>query len=432
MAARTYGTVASRPGCCASAAPAFPPEATTNTRRNRAEVLPADASASSPSPNPRFHVPAVLLPPEAAKSPTVHKIHILGEDERSRFIAHALSGVYDSVELLGWRTNMPSKYRNIRKSRSNARHAPSTVEANAGLPAQPRVETKDDRIDQLLVTGRAHEVVTSINSIRDRVDENTTICLMHEGLGVLEDVRRKFFEGSHLSPKFVLGHMSHRLVFHRNSNSVRRLKSGDTRLALGPGNDQSTDASLPMVTSLRESRDLRSTLTPYDQWLRFKLPSVIFDTVVEPVCVLLEMTYQGLLQNMPAQRIMHSLLTEIIRVVDQMPEVEGSAVVRNFMHGKSIHKVLHENILAKRFSPSQLMLQVDKGLPTDIDYLNGYFLRRGRELGLDLRVNAMVRDMIKAKHSQAIERLNSYVPLEETSIPSHLTHRYRTRPHDDQ
>ncbi|KAM4065046.1 ketopantoate reductase panE/ApbA domain-containing protein [Hirsutella rhossiliensis] len=401
-------------------------------RRSRAEALPAGSSTDSRSQHPQFHLPAVLLPPEAARSPTVHKIHILGEDERSRFIAHALSGVYDSIELLGWRTNMPSKYRNIRKSRHSARHAPSIVETNAGLPPQPRVDTKDDRIDQLLVTGRAHEVVRSIKSVQDRVDENTTICLMHEGLGVLEDVRRKFFEGSNPSPRFILGHMSHRLAFHRNSNSVRRLKSGDTRLTLGLSNDQEADTSLPMVRSLRESRDLRSTMTPYDQWLRFKLPSVIFDTVVEPVCVLLEMSYQGLLQNMPAQRIMHSLLTEIIRVVDQMPEVEGSAVIRNFMHGKSIHKILHENILAKRFSPSQLVLRVDKGLPTDIDYLNGYFIRRGQELGLDLRVNAMVRDMIKAKHSQAIERLNSYVPVEEMSVPSHLTHRYRTRPHDNQ
>ncbi|EQL03558.1 hypothetical protein G6O67_002076 [Ophiocordyceps sinensis] len=400
--------------------------------RIEAEPLPPNSSTNPRAQNPQSRVPAVLLPPEAAKSPTVHKIHILGEDVRSRFIAHALSGVYDSVELLGWKTEMPSKYRNIRKSTHSARHAPSTLEANAGLPAQPRVETNDHHIDQLLVTGRGYEVVRSIESLMDLVDENTTICLMHEGLGVLEDVRKRFLQGPESSPRFILGHMSHRLVFDRNSNAVRRLKSGDTRLTLALGTKPETDASLPMVMLLRESRDLRSTMTPYDQWLRFKLPSVVFDAVVEPVCVMLEMPYEGLLQNLAAQRIMHNLLTEIIGVVDQMPEIEGSAVIRDFMHGQSIHKMLHQRILAKRFSPSQLVLQVDKGLPTDVDYLNGYFLRRGRELGVDVRVNALVRDMIKAKHSQAIERLNSYIPMEETSLPSYMTHRYRRRPYDDQ
>ena len=84
--------------------------------------------------------------------------------------------------------------------------------------------------------------------------------------------------------------------------------------------------------------------------------------------------------------------------------------------------------MAKRAQPSQLVRRIEYGLPTDVEYLNGFFLRRGRKLGMDMPMNTMMRDMIKAKHSQAIERLNSFIPFEETSIPSESAFRYRTIP----
>jgi len=411
-------------------------EAAVPMRRPWSSALQPEPAIVKPRPAPQFYVPSVLLPPEAAKSPTVHKIHILGEDERSKFIAHALSGVYDSVEMLGWR-NISSKYRNIQRSRSSSRRAAAKVEANMAVP---RILTKEDdsRIDQLVVTGKGYEAAEALKSVKHRVDENTTVCLMNDGLGVLEDVRRKIFEGMETSPSFLLGHMSHRLAFNRTYDSVKQLKNGETRLTLAELSQRKgkqlhqaphkTETRSNFIRTLQEATDLHSSLTTYDQWLRFKLPSVIFDSVVEPVCVLLETPYQGLLQNPAAQRMMHSLLSEIIQVVEKMPEVEGSSVLQSYVRGRGIKKLLYNRIMAKRSQPSQLVRRIEHGLPTDVDYLNGYFLRRGQKLGLDLRMNIMMRDMIKARHSQAIERLNSFIPVEETSIPSDSAFRYRTVP----
>lgn len=437
VARRRYGTVASSSDRHKSREPIPPAEATNPTRRPWSGALHAEPAIVKPRPAPQFYVPSVLLPPEAAKSPTVHKIHILGEDERSKFIAHALSGVYDSVEMLGWRQNPSSKYRNIQKSRSSSRRVATKVEPNLAIPRA--IATDDDsHIDQLVVTGRGHEAAEALESVKHRVDANTTVCLMNDGLGVLEDVRRKIFEGAELGPSFLLGHMSHRLAFNRTYDSVKQLKNGETKLTLAEmslrtGKDlrqtpHKTETRSNFVKTLQEATDLHSSLTSYDQWLRFKLPSVLFDSVVEPVCVLLEMPYQGLLQNPAAQRMMHSLLSEIITVVENMPEVQGSSVIRDYVRGKGIRKLMHSRIMAKRSQPSQLVRRIEYGLPTDVEYLNGYFLRRGHKLGIDLRMNIMMRDMIKAKHSQAIERLNSYIPVEETSIPSDSTFRYRTVP----
>lgn len=335
--------------------------------------------------------------------------------------------------MLGWRGNHSSKYRNIQKARPNSRRAAANIEPNLAIP-RAISEADDSHIDQLVVSGRGHEAVQALQAVKNRIDENTTVCLMSDGLGVLEDVRRKIFQGTDDVPNFLLGHMNHRLAFNRTYDAVTQLKQGQTKLTLAEAprmrvKDMHKIESRPnFVETLKEATDLRSSLTPFDQWLRFKLPSVIFDSVVEPVCVLLEMPYQGLLQNPAAQRMMESLLSEIIQVLESMPELEGSTVMRDYIHSKGIRKFMYSGIVWKRSQPSQLARRIENGLPTDMQYLNGYFLRRAQKLGLDLRMNMMMRDMIKAKHSQAIERLNSFIPVEETSVPSDLAFRYRTTP----
>lgn len=449
-AAKRYGTVASTSstsdGCNGHAKPRDPssPEATSkySIPRPWSEALRPETAATkkSSSSTPKFYVPSVLLPPDAAKSPSVHKIHILGDDERSRFIAHALSGVYDSVEMLGWKRSssssptFSSKYRNIYKSR----HGDQRKMKLEHISVTPKAIARDDNshIDQLLVAGPGHKAVEALRSVKHRINKDTTVCLMTDGLGVLEEVRARIFQGTDESsrPSFLLGHMSHRLAFNRRHDSVKELRHGKTQLTWVDSSGvtqevEKTETRMNFVQALQAVQDLNSSLTPFDKWLHFKLPSVILDSVVEPVCVLLEMSYAGLLQNPAAQRMMHRLLTEIVSVVDNMPEVEGSAAIRDFIRGNRIRQHIYGRIMARRgASSSELARQIRNGLPTDVDYLNGFFIRRGHQLGLDLPTNVLMRDMVKAKHSLAVERLNSYIPVEETSIPSHLSFRYRTMP----
>ncbi|PTB80141.1 hypothetical protein M440DRAFT_1435828 [Trichoderma longibrachiatum ATCC 18648] len=291
------------------------------------------------------------------------------------------------------------------------------------MSVTPKAIARGDNshIDQLLVAGPGREAVEALESVKHRVNKDTAVCLMTDGLGVLEEVRARLFRETESSPSFVLGHMSHRLAFDRRTNSVRELRYGMTQLTFGDsgrlGEDvEKTESCINFVQTMQDVKDLNSSLTPFDQWLRFKLPSVILDSVVEPVCVLLEIPYAGLHRNPAAQRMMQRLLDEIILVVDNMPEIEGSAAVRDFIRGNRVKQYIYSRIMARRSATSDLARQIKNGLPTDIDYLNGFFIRRGRQLGIETPTNFMIRDMIKAKHSLAIERLNSYIPIRKARL----------------
>lgn len=377
------------------------------------------------------YVPSVLVSAQAAKSPTPHKIHVLGEDARSKFIAHALSGLYESVEMLGWTPRQHStRYSNIQFARQkNQRKASDTVK-NAAIQSDKKAKEDNSLIDRLVVSGSGHEAVAALNSVKHRLNKDTTVCLMNDGLGVLEEVRKRVFEGTMDTPDFLLGHMSHKLAFNRRLDAVKQLRFGQLLVTppytTATRTQSRTSARTNFVESLKATKHLNPSMATYDEWLRFKLPTVIFNAVVETVCVLLDTSYRELLQNTAGRRMMSQLLDEIVVVLENIPELRGSAAIRKFVQGKSIQSLLYQGIMAKKSQPSDLVRRLETGLPTDVEYCTGYFISRAQQIGADMPFNTMMRDMVKARHSRLIESRNSYIPFEETSIPSELGFRYRT------
>ena len=397
-------------------------------RRPWSAALEADLIPSKKPAQPQFYIPSVILPAKATKSNSGHKIHILGHDERSKFIAHALSSVYDSVELLGAKKTS-AKYLNFtRRSLYRESTLPTPIKAGRGNLD----DNKASHIDRAIVTGHGRDAVKAIEAIKDRVDENTTICLMNDGLGVLEHVRRKIFQGTEVSPNFMLGYMSHKLVFNRNTNSVRQLMPGATYVTpvelfrTQNGMQHRTEQRSDFVQSLLDVKDLRTNSSTFDDWLRFKLPSVIFESVVEPVCTVLDLTYEGILGNPAARSMMHRLIQEIVEVVDNLPELEGLSTTRHYIRSHRFTQILFRQLNAKKSNPSRMAQGIGRGANTDIEYMNGYFIRRARQLGMTLKMNSLVKDIISAKQFTERARRNSDVPIEETSIPSEESSRYST------
>ncbi|EGX90000.1 2-dehydropantoate 2-reductase [Cordyceps militaris CM01] len=374
-----------------------------------------------------LYVPSVRLSPEASKSPSVHKIHILGEDARSKFIAHALSGVYDSVERLAW-TRPSNKYRYLQRF---DKHGTATFEPlNVGR--QVLATKSDTHIDELVVSSNtAQGAMEALEAVKHRVDHDTTVCLMTDGLGVLEDVRQKIFSVPEKEPTFLLGNMSHKFAFNRNFDSVRQLRHGIwnitsvQRSAVMSTEQPKVETQTNFVRSLQAAKLLNTEYTPFDSWFRYKLPGVIFDSAVEPVCLLLELPYSGLLQNANARKLISSLLEEIISVLRLMPEIGRAETYHEILDIDRAQKALYKRILRHKSRESSLVQDIRRGHPVNVDYLNGYFLRRAHSLGVRAPTNKMMWDLVKAKNTIAAEQRESYVRIEETSVTPDMEDEYK-------
>lgn len=370
---------------------------------------------------PVYTKASVLLPKEYAKNPTVHKVHILGADERSRFIAHALSSVYDSVEILRWTDR--HKYNNIHiqdKDRNMSRFGPMP---SSVVASNPRDES---HIDHLVVGGSANFAASELAKMKHRLDQDSTVCLMNDGLGVLEEVRRSVFEGTHKTPKFIMGHMDHKLVFNSKHNSLKRLKPGQLLLTVPEGStrwarrevaERKVQTRSNLVKSLSTPAHLYTRPTNWDTWFRFKLPSVLFASIVDPICIALGVNYAGLLRNRSAERMIHQLCVEMIDVMRVLPELQNCSAVQGFLDIETMCLTMHRAIVAKQAAPCQLDRKLRLGKRSDADYLNGYFLQKAKVVGVDMKLNKMMLDMVKAKQQINRDTLDQEIPFDVTTVP---------------
>lgn len=79
-------------------------------------------------------------------------------------------------------------------------------------------------IDTLLVTTKAHQLASALQPLLHRLSPSSTLVLLHNGLGVLEEIIERCFPHDHARPSFVLAHTSH---------GVQKLDSGQPQPSHG-------------------------------------------------------------------------------------------------------------------------------------------------------------------------------------------------------
>ncbi|CCF44642.1 hypothetical protein CH063_13975 [Colletotrichum higginsianum] len=368
----------------------------------------------------RFYVPAVMMGHDSPPPPSSRTVHILGKDQRSLFLSHALHGIYDSVKAINLRRNTP--YQNI-SGNEGVRRSGGWIEPNVALEEATEPDEDEGHISNLVVAGRPSETIKMLNQVKHRVDDRTAVLFVQDGLGIAEAVNNEVFKDEERRPSIVLGHMSHSLAYDRKTNSVKLMAPNYETMLTGvrPYTGKKADAtdtwlrSRGMLEKFASSEVLRAKGMGLDSWMKHKIPSLMFSAVVDPICVMLDYRYEQLLYNPTANRLTTQLLNEIANVVARMPEVRNSPELQAMLRGEGMRKEIMGKLRAKGSAPSQMKLQIQRGMLTDINYLNGFFIERGHRLGLKLPANEMIVGMVKAKHKAQLDKHRSYIPLEVTS-----------------
>ncbi|KAJ0158923.1 putative 2-dehydropantoate 2-reductase [Colletotrichum tanaceti] len=368
----------------------------------------------------RFYVPAVMMGHDSPPPPSSRTVHILGKDQRSLFLSHALHGIYDSVKAIHLAKDSP--YKNI-SGNEGVRKSGGWIESNVGLEEATEPDGDEGQISNLVVTGRPSDTVKMLNQVKHRVDDRTAVLFLQDGLGVAEAANNEVFKDVERRPSIVLGHMSHSLAYDRRTNSIKLMGPNNATMLTGvrPYTGRKPDAtetwlrSQGMLEKFASSEMLQAKGMALDSWMKHKIPSLMFSAVVDPICVMLDYRYEQLLSNPTATKLTAQLLDEIADVVARMFEVKQSPELQAMLRGEGMRKQIIGRIRAKGSAPSMMKLQIQRGMLTDIDYLNGFFIERGHRLGLKLPANEMIVGMVKAKHKAQVQRHRSYIPLEVTS-----------------
>ncbi|KUI62621.1 putative 2-dehydropantoate 2-reductase [Cytospora mali] len=364
------------------------------------------------------------------------QVHILGYDPRAYFMAHQL-GSYkylDPVKLLIHKRVVMNSWRHEGEGVTLWKGTERSMlrgRAEAEWIGRGFNQPSNEHIQQLVVTLPCGVTKPALQNILHRIDNRTTICFIQDGLGVIEQLNNTLFVDPTTRPNYILGHSTASLGYNKKQFfSAILKKTGKLYLhSVERGIDlQPMFKMHPSVQNRRTSTQFLRTLvtTPglnaggfgLENFLMKKLPAMVFSAIIEPMAIVLDTSYDQVLLNERAILLADELLEELFNVIMSLPELTNSSKVVEHCGMDALRKETLDRLVQKGVSNSLMLTRVRAGQWVDIDYLNGYFVRRGRELGIKTPQNEMVVDVVKARIEKRKKDMKGLIPFDETFDPN--------------
>ncbi|KAK5632286.1 hypothetical protein RRF57_008000 [Xylaria bambusicola] len=350
-----------------------------------------------------------------------NRIHIVGFNTHAKFLAHALASTREvPIQIFSRHRRNLSQW-GAENRALNLYDLRGRWVSSAKIPCpQPIIDPqrrypdgtkKPGFLDNIIIDAAPGAVFPSIELLRPRIDRLTTICLLHPGLGLIEDIIDTFFPDPFDQPTFILGHSTHNVGRYSDTlYSLKQYKHGtlylynvpkfrDPTLASSPLAREGLQLSQHMTKLLSSAQTLNVVGLPETRFLVQKLPSMIFHSVADSICVILGCKYNQIRLNRDAMIMWKDLLDETLHIVTQLPELRVIPHSNERFTSPTFRRRLETSLFAQHANTSPWVKQVRVGAEVPVDYFNGYFVRRAKELGLNHKHNAMVLAMVKARLS---------------------------------
>ncbi|KEF58018.1 uncharacterized protein A1O9_05941 [Exophiala aquamarina CBS 119918] len=304
--------------------------------------------------------------------------------------------------------------------------ARGTAPTNPPEPLE-RLPSGETYIYNLIVTVKGPTTIGALRSIRHRVDANSTICFMQNGLGQIDLLNTQVFTDPKTRPTYMLGIVSHGAYL---SGEFAVVHAGFGSIALGIHRDldrfplppKSSNSSLSDISedqrkinyptdkelfSNISSRFLLRTLTrspvlacaafPYLDLFQLQLEKLSANALLNPITALLNVPNGALMQNPSLSMVQRMLLAEISLVLRGLPELEGIPNVQRRFSAQRLELFVLGVIARTAENSSSMREDVRHSNMTEIDFINGYIISRGEEQGIKCALNFMLMHLVKGK-----------------------------------
>ncbi|KAI8627855.1 hypothetical protein F5Y19DRAFT_477023 [Xylariaceae sp. FL1651] len=375
---------------------------------------------------------------EGVKSPELYvslsqRIHVLGFNSHARFMAHALASVPERppVRILAhhpWvMTRWGEENRSLSLYDKKGNHISSSI-----IPCpEPIVARREygekhkdsDYLDNVLIDTMSTAVLPSLHTLRHRIDCRTTICLLHPGLGLVDKIIEELFDDPAERPNFILGHSTHKVGRHSDHvYSIRQKtpghiyihgvpKSGDSTLDKSSRAHEGMLQTQHFIKLLSSTEGLNVVGLPWVKFLSWKLSSMVFSSLADTISVILGCKYGQIRRNPHAMSLWDNLLDETLAIISQFPELQSRPHRLEYFQRDSFRRKLQTYLIGQGANTSAWIKQVRMGSMPPIDYFNGYFVARAKELGLDYKYNSMAIRTVKARMAARQRELRMDIPL---------------------
>jgi 2-dehydropantoate 2-reductase len=308
-------------------------------------------------------------------------------------------------------------------------------------------------IESLIVAIKAYSVVDSVKPLVPRLTPNSTIVLLHNGMGVYERLVEDVFRNPEQRPHFIVAVNDHgawnKEFFHTVHAGVGAITFGIVADPRGRNfeavsvTDDDTPAkewtpSLDSIMSPQEGddspyRSLRNTVAalsnlsglnaawkPISHVETAMKRKLVVNSVINPLTALLGCRNGELLESGDARKIIKRVCFEAARAFAmQAQEDEGSLDDREKqvrirsgfsrvppgLAAQALEEECLRVIKATAGNTSSMLSDVRAGSYTEIDFMNGYLLGLGRSFDMPMATTATLLNLIKMRTTIPLDRI---------------------------
>lgn len=291
-------------------------------------------------------------------------------------------------------------------------------------------------IRNLIVTTKTPVTVGAILPLVHRITPETTICLLQNGMGVIEELNSKIWKDPRTRPTYVQGIISHGVNIPREmKNTFAAIHAGQGSIALGirpplgersvegtaahedPLADQRPASARYLMRLLTSSPDLLAVTYPPTELLKLQLEKLAVNAIINPLTALLDVPNGQLFRTFYSVRTMRLMLAEISLVIRSLPELQGLANVPSRFSSEQLEKLVRKVARGTSENISSMLADVRAERMTEIRHINGYIIKRGEKLGIKCVVNYGIMNMVQAK----VQLAHQTSAMEKTALKTTQT-----------
>lgn len=317
-------------------------------------------------------------------------IHVLGTGAVGCHISSVLRMHHNKVTLLLRSTQHVNDFASRQNTITYRNQGKTNLVSGFGS-ALLTSTTDNSPISSLVVATKAHHTLQALSPVASRLSANSTILLLQNGMGIAEELREKFWSSGKESPRILVGVNRHAvermepydICHYSGYDDVDGLIIGEMPSS-SPVKHEDKPGLLEAITSIPE---LQAKKLPWKDVRVQMLKKLFINSCINPVAAILFTKNKGVLSE-GGVNVMHNICEEAYEVLKN--ELPGET--------KESLMALVLRIAEEAGENSCSTLQDVRGKRlTEIDYINGYICKLGKERGVQTPVNQTVVNLIHAK-----------------------------------
>ncbi|CAK9441610.1 uncharacterized protein LODBEIA_P54780 [Lodderomyces beijingensis] len=323
------------------------------------------------------------------------KVHVLGAGSIGSLVAHELRQQFPNTlaaTVLVRPERRVEEPTHIRLKRLYDLSIPdSSVEVQTAKPSM-----KDDVIENLIVTTKAFQTQAAISPYIDRLNSESNVLLIQNGMGMVSNLTDKFWKHSLNKPRIFEGITTHG-VFMGPGGIVNHAARGTIQIS-SPSFDSALNELPLVVQTLLETPQLNAEYLPYEDFVLRQMEKLVVNCCINPLTAIFDVENGHLLSGEQVPRIWKSIIAEAVdALLQEYPILATIPTAAAFLnHGRLLNSVISVCSLTAKNSSSmrQDMLALRT---TEIESMNGYIAYLGRKHGRNTPTNKWASNLVRSK-----------------------------------